>query len=62
MAKTYSGAEVKQEVIGSGVRLWQVAEKIGISEFTFSRKLRHDFTEDEHHKIVQAIDDIINGK
>ena len=62
MGRTYSGFEIKQEIIGAGVRLWKVADKLGISDFTFSRKLRHTFTEEEHAKIVQAIEDIINGK
>ena len=31
---------VKQRIRKSGVRQWQIAEQIGITEFTFSRWLR----------------------
>ena len=56
--KMYTGSEVKQEILNSGFRLWQVADKLGISEFTFSRKLRHSFTEDEHEKILYALNEL----
>ena len=40
----------------SGVRLWQVAEALGIWEATLSRKLRHELPLEEKTKILGIID------
>lgn len=40
----------------SGVRLWQVAEALGIWEATLSRKLRHELPPEEKIKIFGIID------
>lgn len=38
-----------------GVRMWQIAETLGINEAVFSRKLRHELPEKETQKILAAI-------
>lgn len=38
-----------------GVRMWQIAETIGINEAVFSRKLRHELPEKETQKILAVI-------
>jgi AraC-like DNA-binding protein len=43
---------------GKGVRLWQVAEKFGVSESYFSRKLRREFSEEESDKFRTFVDEI----
>ena len=40
----------------SGVRLWQVADALGIWEATLSRKLRHELPPKEKAKILGIID------
>ena len=49
-----TGAEIKQLIISSGVRCWQVAEHLGITDGNFSRRLRKSFTEEEteHIKVI----------
>lgn len=40
----------------SGVRLWQVADALGIWEATLSRKLRHELPKAEKQKILDIIE------
>lgn len=40
----------------SGIRLWQVAEALGMQDSAFSRKLRHELQEDEQQKIISIIE------
>lgn len=54
--------EIRQAAKKAGVRLWQIAEAIGISEFTFCRKLRHELPEEEAKKIMQIIHSIAEGR
>lgn len=42
----------------SGVRQWEVAEQLGISEFTYSRWLRSELPDDKKVQILQAISDV----
>ncbi len=39
-----------------GIKLWQVAEAIGMNEFAFSRKLRKELPQAEKEKILAAIE------
>lgn len=41
-----------------GVKLWQIADKLNMSDAIFSRMLRHQFSEDKTAKIIQIIDKI----
>ena len=40
------------------VKLWQVAEKLGLHDSNFSRKLRHELSVEETEQIIQIIDDL----
>lgn len=50
-----TGAEVKQLILSSGVRCWQVAELWGLAESNFSRRLRKPFNDDEVNRIKAII-------
>ena len=39
-----------------GVKLWQVADELGIADTSLSRKLRRDLPPDERDKILSIID------
>ena len=45
-----TGSEVKQLIKSSNLKCWQVADKWGLSDGNFSRKLRKPFNENEVHK------------
>ena len=41
-----------------GVKLWQVAEALGLQDSNFSKKLRHPLTSTEEQRICEIIDKI----
>lgn len=45
-----------------GVKLWQIADELNMSDANFSRMLRHQFDEDMTTKIIQIIDKIEKNK
>lgn len=47
--------DIKLEAKGNGVALWQIAEKLGISEPTMTRKLRVELNSEEKAKIRAII-------
>lgn len=44
----------------AGVRLWEVAYSMGITDATFSRKLRRELPADEQARILDIIADLSN--
>ena len=53
---TLANTEIREAAKRNGVRLWQVAEGIGISDAAFSRKLRRELPADEREKVLNVID------
>jgi hypothetical protein len=47
--------EFKKEIRQSGVKMWQIADKIGVSDMTLSRKFRYELTNDEKDEIRRVI-------
>lgn len=47
--------QLKREIVGAGLKLWQVADKIGITDSSFSRKLRRELPDDEKQRIRTII-------
>jgi len=50
--------KIREAAKENGVRLWEVAEKYGISEGNFCRKLRKELPEEEQGRIIRMIDEI----
>ena len=46
----------------AGVKLWQIADELGIADGNFSRKLRKELSEEEKAKIFNIIDSIAKNK
>lgn len=40
------------------VKLWQIAERLGLQDSNFSRKLRHELSEQETDAIMAIIDEL----
>lgn len=55
-----NGSEIKQLILDSGLKLWQVAEHLGLNDGNFSRRLRKPFDENEVDRITAIIADIKN--
>ena len=49
---------IKRRAAGAGVYLWQVADKLGISDTSLSRKLRYKLSDDEEKRIIQVIEEL----
>ncbi len=45
----------------AGVKLWQVAERLGINDGNLSRKLRRELPEEEQKRILEIIQDLAGG-
>lgn len=50
--------EIKRRAKEKGVLLWQVADKYGVSDCHFSRKLRKEFPAEEKQRILAIIDNL----
>lgn len=53
---TLANTEIRDAAKRNGVYLWQVAEGIGITDATFSRKLRRELPADERERVLNVID------
>ena len=53
---------IREEAKNSGVKLWQIAERLGMNDGNFSRKLRCELSEDEKAKILKIIREIAEGR
>ena len=62
MNNLYNGSEIRQYILDKGILLWKVADKLGMSDGNFSRKLRHNFSEEDYNKIVSAVDELSKEK
>lgn len=53
-----SGSEIKEKILGEGLKLWQVAYAYGVTDSNFSRMLRKDFTNEQTEKILSIINEL----
>ena len=47
--------DIRRTAAGSGVKLWQIADALGITDSSFSRKLRKELPQEEKEKIFSII-------
>lgn len=52
---------IREAAKSAGVKLWQIADAVGINDSNFSRKLRHELPEDEQRRILEIIKQISEG-
>ena len=50
--------DIRLKASRSGIALWQIADKLGIADATFSRKLRHELPEETKAQIYRIIDEL----
>ena len=53
--------EIRNAAGGYGLKLWQVAEAIGMNESAFSRKLRHELADKDRERVLNAISRLAAG-
>lgn len=47
--------EIRMALFEANMKQWELAELLGITEFTLSRKLRKELSDEEKNKIKQLI-------
>ena len=50
--------DIRQAAADAGVKLWQIAEKLGINDGNFSRKLRKELPQEDKNSILAIIDEL----
>ncbi len=53
---TIANNDIRTKATKAGVRLWEIAEQLGINDGNFSRKLRRELPQEEKDKIFRIID------
>lgn len=53
---------IRSAAKSAGVFFWEIAEKLGIQDSAFSRKLRRELPEEERTKILGIIEEIAKGR
>ena len=51
-----SNLDIRNTAAGNGVRLWQIAEALGIADCSLSRKLRKELPAEEKQEIFGIIE------
>lgn len=54
--------KIREEVLRNGLRYYQVAAAMGISENTFFRWLRSDLPPEKEGRVLQAIDELVRER
>lgn len=47
--------DIRRKAASEGIRLWQIAEVLKITDSSFSRKLRKELSQEEKEKIFSII-------
>lgn len=47
--------DIRRTAAGAGIRLWQIADALGIADCSLSRKLRKELSQEEKEKIFSII-------
>ena len=53
--------EIREAARQAGVKLWQIADALGMTDGNFSRKLRHELTEGQQEKVYAIIAKLSSG-
>jgi len=54
--------DIREAAQNNAVMLWEIADKIGIADSSFSRKLRRELPQGEKQRIFSAIEEIAKDK
>lgn len=51
-------ADIRKAATEKQVKLWQIADALGMADYTFSRKLRKELSPEEKQRVLSAIDSL----
>lgn len=57
-----ANVDIRAAVKAAGLFLWQVAERYGITDSNFSRKLRKELPPQERERVMEIIEQLANEK
>lgn len=58
--KATKNLDIRAELKQAGIFIWQIADKMGISDMTLTRKFRYELSDEEKNNIRRMIADIQN--
>lgn len=50
--------DIRVAAVSSGVKMWRIADKLGIADCSLSRKLRRELSAEEKKRILSIIDEL----
>lgn len=53
-----ANGDIREAAKKAGVFLWQIAERVGVNDGNFSRKLRRELPTEEREKILTIINEL----
>lgn len=53
-----ANTDIRDAAKNAGIKLWQVADKLGITDCAFSRKLRRELPSEEKNKVLLIIKEL----
>lgn len=53
--------DIRERAKAAGVHLWQIAERLGMNDGNFSRKLRRELTDHDKERIFCIIEELKGG-
>lgn len=53
--------DIRLAVKETGVKMWQLADKMGIADTTLCRRLRKELPEDQKRRILEIVDELSKG-
>ena len=54
--------DIRNKAARAGIRLWEIAARLGMTDGNFSRKLRSELPHEEKQRILSIIHDIQEGR
>ena len=54
--------QIREAAKNAGVKLWEIAAKVGVTDSNFSRKLRRELSQAETARILTIISDLAAEK
>lgn len=62
MSDQMNNHEIREKMREKGIKQWEIADVLGISEFTLSRWLRKEILDSKRQRILEAIESIAKRK
>ncbi len=53
--------DIRLAVKETGVKMWQLADKMGIADTTLCRRLRKELPEEQKRRILEIVDELAKG-